>query len=75
MVAACRASIMLGRFSPTRLNRPYTIRSPGMARVMRPADRMASEKTMPLPPESRVRSRSKKAAAVGPSILGIGHGR
>ena len=41
------------------------MRSPGMERVMRPADRMASVNTMPLPPESRVRSRSKKAAAAG----------
>ena len=63
MLAACRASIMLGRFSPTRLNRPYRIFSPGMVRLMRPADRMASVNTMPLPPDSRVRSRSKNAAA------------
>ena len=51
-----------GQVSPTRLNSPYIIRSPGIDRPMSPADRIASAKTWPLPPESRVRSRSKNAA-------------
>ena len=70
-VAAWRASIMLGRFSPTRLNSPYITRSPGIDRPMSPAERMASEKTWPLPPESRVRSRSKNG---GPTVARGGHG-
>ena len=49
------------------------MRSPGSARVDQAADRMASEKTTMLPPDSRVRSRSKNAAARRPSILRIGH--
>ena len=41
--AAWRASNIDGSVSPMALNRPYSNRSPGMPRVVKPESRMASE--------------------------------
>ena len=71
---ACRASAIDGSVSPTVLNSENRKRSPGIVRLTRPAERIASLNTSPLAPRSRVRSRSKNAA---PFIAGTprSHGK